>query len=240
MCFPWESSRSFKMTLYYWYVVATSVASGAAVFQFAHGGVMASIAIALSVAIVLVVVGQLVAAIKQRIAAGSLSVFRGVYEYIRSNPVRLGAHMAHFGVAIMAISIVSSYGFKIEEDLVLYPSQPVEFAGYSLQLQGVEEIKGSNFEGVKAVIEVSDGGETVTTLHPQKRAYLGREETTTEVDMQITPLRDLYLALTAVEADRSVIIKAYLNPLQVWLWVGSLVLLLGSTIVFIARKRTLV
>ena len=41
-------------------------------------------------------------------------------------------------------------------------------------------------------------------------------------------MEDVYVILTAVEADGSATIKIYRNPLVNWIWVGSIIFALGG------------
>jgi cytochrome c-type biogenesis protein CcmF len=44
-------------------------------------------------------------------------------------------------------------------------------------------------------------------------------------------LEDLYVTLTAIEADGSATFKVYRNPLVNWIWIGGYIFVLGSVLV---------
>jgi cytochrome c-type biogenesis protein CcmF len=48
---------------------------------------------------------------------------------------------------------------------------------------------------------------------------------------------DLYVTLTAVEADGSATIKLYRNPLVNWIWIGGVIFVLGSLAVMWPHPR---
>ena len=53
-----------------------------------------------------------------------------------------------------------------------------------------------------------------------------------------TWLEDIYVILTAVEADGSATIKLYRNPLVNWIWIGGWVFVLGTVAVMWPHPRT--
>jgi cytochrome c-type biogenesis protein CcmF len=52
-----------------------------------------------------------------------------------------------------------------------------------------------------------------------------------------TLLEDLYVILTAVEADGSATFKLYRNPLVNWIWIGGLVFVIGTVTVMWPHPR---
>ena len=48
---------------------------------------------------------------------------------------------------------------------------------------------------------------------------------------------DVYVILTAIEADGSATIKLYRNPLVNWIWVGTTVLLFGGIVCIGTRRK---
>jgi cytochrome c-type biogenesis protein CcmF len=49
---------------------------------------------------------------------------------------------------------------------------------------------------------------------------------------------DLYVILTALEANGSATLKVYRNPLVNWIWIGALVLALGTIVILCPEPRT--
>jgi len=145
---------------------------------------------------------------------------------------RLGGLVVHLGVAISAVAITASTIFKIERDFVVNPGQVVEIGRYQLTLSELKKERYRNFEALLGTILVSlkDGG-SFTVLNPERRFYPRSQEVTTEVDIHMGLREDLYVALSGIGEKGEAILKVFVNPLQIWLWVGSLVMLLGTLLV---------
>ena len=157
---------------------------------------------------------------------------------IAKKPRRYGGLIVHFGVAIMAVAITASMAYKIEKDLSMVVGESIELGSYRLELKELHEGRTANYQSLQAEVSVFSrkSGALLGALYPEKRHYFRSQESTTEVDMRVSPREDLYLALAGIELDEGqplssarVAFKVFVNPLQVWLWFGAL-LMLGGTV----------
>jgi cytochrome c-type biogenesis protein CcmF len=84
---------------------------------------------------------------------------------------------------------------------------------------------------VIATVNVYRNGRLVGTLAPEKDIYSDWAESTTEVAIRTTALEDLYVILTYWENEGQLVsLKAVVNPLVVWMWIGGAVLVLGTVV----------
>lgn len=152
---------------------------------------------------------------------------------IRSKPRRYGGLIVHLGVAVMGIAITASTLFKIERDFVVRPGEQVEIGHYALKLIELKEQPARNYTALASRIDVFERGseEFLRSVFPERRFYPRSEEVTTEVDIRMTLRDDLYVALAGVGEHGEAVLKVFVNPLQLWLWLGAAVVLLGTLIV---------
>jgi cytochrome c-type biogenesis protein CcmF len=68
-------------------------------------------------------------------------------------------------------------------------------------------------------------------MTPQKRQYWLEEQPASIPSIYSTLREDVYVILTAVEADGSATLKVYRNPLVNWIWIGGYVFVLGTVAV---------
>ena len=74
-------------------------------------------------------------------------------------------------------------------------------------------------------------GKAITTLAPEKRFYKKPQQPTTEVAMRTTLTEDLYLVLGSYDEQSGLVtILAYVNPLVSWIWIGGIIMALGTTV----------
>jgi len=81
----------------------------------------------------------------------------------------------------------------------------------------------------------------IDTLRPERRYYKASRQPTTEVAIRRRLNEDLYIVfsgLTQVPDGQTAkaVISAHLNPLVNWIWIGGLVLVLGTLIALIPSQ----
>src|SRR5262249_39416489 len=86
------------------------------------------------------------------------------------------------------------------------------------------------YEGVIATLQVSRHGRRLTTLYPEKRLYFAQNQPTTEVALRTSLFDDLYVILAGFDSSGVATFKVFVNPLLLWLWIGGLVMVMGTII----------
>ena len=65
---------------------------------------------------------------------------------------------------------------------------------------------------------------------PEKRFYRKPEQPATEVAFRSTLKEDLYVILGNLGDNETATFQVYVNPLVAWLWIGGIVLALGTLV----------
>jgi cytochrome c-type biogenesis protein CcmF len=85
-----------------------------------------------------------------------------------------------------------------------------------------------------AILNVYRSGKYVTQLTPEKRIYFAgtdHEQASTIVALHSTAQSDLYTVFEGTNPDTGLpIVKAYLNPLIAWIWIGVSIVVFGTFI----------
>jgi cytochrome c-type biogenesis protein CcmF len=149
------------------------------------------------------------------------------------NQRRYGGYVIHLGVVFVFLGITMSSVYKIEELHTLKPGESFTIDRYTLRYEGVREQNDDHMARLIATMTVMENGQpTETVLHPEKRFYKKPEQPATEVAFRSTLRDDLYVILGAAEAGTATI-QAYINPLVAWLWIGSIVILVGTVMAIV-------
>jgi cytochrome c-type biogenesis protein CcmF len=70
------------------------------------------------------------------------------------------------------------------------------------------------------------------------RRYLRNDENTTEPAVRTTMREDLYLVVAGLDDQGGrAALKVFINPLQMWLWVGALIMVAGTLVVLVPRAQ---
>ena len=145
--------------------------------------------------------------------------------------------LAHAGLGISLMGIAAVSCWKSEASNVLAPGQSLTVAGYELRLRDVGEARGPNYFAKRADIDVVRNGRVIETLSPEKRSYPAEGQAISKAAIRTTGLSDLYVALGDERARGSWIVRAYLNPLAPFIWLGGIVMALGGAASLFGRLR---
>jgi cytochrome c-type biogenesis protein CcmF len=75
-------------------------------------------------------------------------------------------------------------------------------------------------------------------MFPERRFYTASQQTSTIVANRSRPSEDLYLVYTGRNQDTGKpIIKAHVNPLVLWIWIGVHVILIGTIIALFPNMK---
>jgi cytochrome c-type biogenesis protein CcmF len=139
----------------------------------------------------------------------------------------LASAMAHAGLGITLIG-VAAVAWRSEVIDVLGPGQSIHIAGYDLRLDGVGVVDGPNYRAARAIIEVREGPKLIAIMTPEKRFYPAEGQAISNTAIRTNGLSDLYLALGDDRGDGHWTVRALVNPLAPFIWLGGGVMALAG------------
>ena len=147
-----------------------------------------------------------------------------------------GMHLAHAGVGLFTIgaTVVSSFG--IEADRAIAPGEPVTAAGYTFDLQSLEDGEGPNYRYLRGVVTVAKDGKQIATLQPEKRVYRRQESPMTEAGIDASIARDVFVAMGDPLGDNKWSVRLQYKPLIRLIWIGCIVMALGGLLAMTDRR----
>jgi len=147
-----------------------------------------------------------------------------------------GMTLAHFGVGLFALGITGVESYRIEKDISLGVGDSTEVSGYVFRFEGTEQVSGPNYQATQGTVVLSRDGKEFATLHPQKRFYASGGNPMTEAGIQVTPARDLFVALGEDLGAGKWSMRVQYKPLIRYIWIGAAFMALGG-LVSIADRR---
>jgi len=92
-------------------------------------------------------------------------------------------------------------------------------------------------DAVTAQVSIWHGGENIGVVYPAKWDYHKGEEATTEVAIRVRAAEDVYVVLTGFDLDSQLAnFRVFLNPLISWVWLGFLLLGLGTLVCLVPQS----
>jgi len=147
------------------------------------------------------------------------------------NRRRYGGYLIHISMMLMAIGILGIELFQTETQGTISKGQSLQLDGYTIQYNDVAswDDMGAGVNYTRAVVDVSKDGEYLGQLYPRIDFYFDSQQPMTIPGLRSTLQDDLYILLVDWQPVSAVgaTFKIYHNPLVNWLWVGSLVFILG-------------
>lgn len=212
------------------FIVPIAVAIVAAGVLFATGvtKVYALIAYSISVFVVAATLQDILKGIWVRKKLTGESLFVSTFRLLTKNRRRYGGYIIHIGIVMMIVGITGSNVYNTELTKTVKPGEAIEFAGYKMTYNGLQENARKNTQIVFADTQLSKDGQFLRSLHVEKVFYPTSEQPSTEPAIYSTWVEDFYVTLAGWEQDQSASFKINLNPLVKWLWVGGYVLILGT------------
>jgi cytochrome c-type biogenesis protein CcmF len=175
------------------------------------------------------VIQEYVRAIRARMRHGE-GPFAALVTLFRKNQRRYGGYVVHLGVVFLFVGFA---GAALNEERLetLSPGDAVTMNGYRLEYKTAQAIPAQHFGGAVARIALFEHGRPLATLVPEKRMYWLEQQPASIPAVWSTLNEDLYVILTAIEADGAATLKIRRNPLVSWVWLGGLTFVLGTALV---------
>jgi cytochrome c-type biogenesis protein CcmF len=194
-------------------------------------------AISLSVMVTATVFGEFWRGGRVIARQNGVNVFSGMVTITRRNTRRYGGYLVHFGVILIIIGF-AGLPFNQDKEQEMGFGDKMQIGGYTLICKSYTQDDKPNYSSEWAVMDVYRNGRLIDTLYPERRFYKASEQTSTIVANRSRLSRDLYLVYTGRNQDTGKpIIKAHVNPLVLWIWIGVHVVLIGTIIALFPNMK---
>ena len=148
-----------------------------------------------------------------------------------------GMILAHCGVAIATMGAVMSSYFGSELGVRLAPQQSQQLGQFEFHYDRFSNEIGPNFTAEVAFFSVSEQGKPYAEIVPERRYYDIRTMTMSEVGLDAGFWGDLYIVMGDNLGKGEFTFRLHYKPLIRWLWLGGILMALGSLCSAINLKR---
>jgi cytochrome c-type biogenesis protein CcmF len=152
---------------------------------------------------------------------------------IRRNTRRYGGYIVHFGIVVMFIGIAGG-AFNQSREQEMGFGDVMKMGPYRLVCQSFSQDSNANYDTEFALLDVFKSEKKITQLAPERRFYNASQTTSTMVALHSTLAQDLYVIYEGKNPDTDKpIIKVFINPLMNWIWIGVLIVVLGTFVALV-------
>ena len=167
----------------------------------------------------------------RRIGAGGVSL-----RWRRLSPSFIGMAAAHLGFAAVVLGAVVVTQLNEERDLRMAVGDAEALGGYRFELIEIGQRPGPNYSADYAVFDVTEAGQPIARLTPEKRRYFASGQIMTEAAIDASVWRDLYIALGEPIGEDAWAVRLQYKPMVRWLWLGALMIGLGALVTIFDRR----
>jgi cytochrome c-type biogenesis protein CcmF len=139
-----------------------------------------------------------------------------------------GGMIVHLGVIVVAVALVASNAYTTSGEITLRAGEPVTWEGHTFELVDVTAEQTARANIVRANVLLDEGkvyGPAITT-------YLRQGIQIGTPSVRAGPTGDVYLTIAGNRPPdvgaSEVHLEVFLKPLMIWLWIGGLMMAVGT------------
>ncbi len=140
-----------------------------------------------------------------------------------------GGMVVHLGVLVLAVAFAASSSYSTSGQFRLAEGQTVSFSGHEITYLGMNEPRTTPQKTVRSARVRVDGDQV---HEPALNQFPAATQTIATPSVRSGLRDDVYLVLVSPpqETGGPAVIKVIVGPLVMWLWVGGVLMLVGSAL----------
>ncbi len=159
----------------------------------------------------------------------------------RLNAETVGMIVAHLGVAVFLAGALLVEALNKQTEVAVAAGESHRLGKYEFTLNEIHAEDGPNYKAQVGTITVKQcNGDRcdrqVTVLHPEKREYLAGKQVMSEVGIDASLMRDVYVAIGEPLGNDRWALRLQIKPFVRWIWLGALIMMLGGFIVVLDKR----
>jgi cytochrome c-type biogenesis protein CcmF len=155
-------------------------------------------------------------------------------QLLQRNQRRYGGYIVHLGVVMIMIAIIGHNVYQSEGQANLAQGETIQVENYVLTFNGLTQSSSPSYDAVEAPMPITRNGRPAGTVTPGMHFYntvAGRDQPTNEIAIRMGLAEDLYVVLAGWENNgQTASFKVYVNPMMSWMWIGGVVMILGTLV----------
>lgn len=236
---PWRKAEEQSLVRNLAWMVGGALLAGVLAYTLGVRKVYPLLTVALA-AYNLVSLGLLISGVvRPRMRASGESAAAIFTRYAYENRRRFGSMIVHFSIVVIALGIAGSGGYRLDQQFSVRIGERIPFGHYELLVTGVFEERRPHLISRGATVEVYRNDRLVRTLTPRLNQYANSPQAVATPSVYYTVWEDLYLSIAGtLEPDQpTVVFRAVQSPLVAWIWVGAVILALGTGYALLPNPR---
>ena len=165
---------------------------------------------------------------------------------IERNRRRYGGYLIHLGVLVMGIGVIGSLNFQVQTQRSIAPGGQMQVGDYTItydhglacdpsagpitgECTSWYTDRGKDIAVIAGYLTVQKAGQPPQQVTPYREVFLNGTGELTPPGVLSTVGEDLYLLYLGEQSGFGTI-KAFINPLIQFLWLGGIILVIGTLV----------
>ena len=145
-----------------------------------------------------------------------------------------GGMIVHLGIVVLAVGLAAATAYGQRGDLTLSPGQTGSFGGHTVEFVKVQSVTTPAHTSTEAVLRVDGRG----TFTPAVTQFGANSQPVGTPAIDSGARDDVYLTIDNIPASGNAwSFGVVVQPLVSWLWVGGLLLVVGSALSAVPGRR---
>ena len=184
------------------------------------------------------IVRQYVVGVRARRHAEAEGYPTALRRMVGANPRLYGGLIVHVGIVCIAVALASFSTFTTKRDVQLARGQSATVSGYTVTYLGSQTQRSAQETSIKVRLRIHHGASDLGVYAPAISTFPGTNEGIGTPSIRTGLLRDVYLTLVSSPTQQGrITIGVGINAMVVWLWIGGLILALGTGVALSPRLR---
>ena len=181
-----------------------------------------------------------IAELIDRAGFGRMGIGQSVRRLIGLPRAAFSTALAHFGLGMSVIGIVTASAWQLELITTMQPGTTQTIGDYAIRLDGVDNVHVENYDAEIGKFTVTAaGGGGARQLTPERRVYPASGTPTTEAAIETYGFSQLYLQLGEQGTDGARVVRAWFKPYVTLIWLGAIVMSLAGFLSLTDRRLRL-
>ena len=173
------------------------------------------------------------------------NILHSIGKMFLSNRHKNGGYIVHIGIVLLFIGFIGR-AFEVEKEFSLSPGEQIYFSNYVFKLNSIKSEARDNHYAFLSEIDVVDSStnQLLVNLKLEKRIYFywnsdpEKRQPHSELDIYSTIQKDIYSIFSGYDAQKNIgYFKIMINPLVNWVWIGGVLMVIGSLFAFWPSRR---
>ena len=218
---PWRSTNVETLSQRLWWPGWCAVGAGVVALFVGATGVVALLGF---------VLGGFAAgsACRQLVLATRRNGIRGLFGRVN------GGMVVHLGTIIVAVALTAAGTYERRGEFEVKPGETVTVAGHNVTYRSSQLVETKL--GPQTRFEVDIDGET---HHPAVTRYESRAQIIGTPSVKVNITGDVYVSVPGVpdSQNAAITMRVVVLPLATWLWIGGIIMVVGTAFAFIPGVR---